>query len=159
MSKVFELIEKEKQRQEDELCLIASENYMSKDVMKACGSEFIQKYSEGYSHKRYYNGCNVVDELEDYGNELVQKLFDCKYSNIQPHSGCQANQAVYLALLKPNDTILAMDVNSGGHISHSLSIGLAGSYYNVISYGLDENEIINYDEIKAKLHHSRYHTR
>ena len=155
MSKWLEIqkcIDEEAQRQEDEICLIASENYMSRDVLDACGSKLINKYAEGYSGHRYYGGCSVVDKVEDLANECARKLFNCKWSNVQPNSGCQANQAVYMALLKPGDTILAMDINSGGHISHSLSIGFAGTFYNVVSYGLDENGYLNYDEIKEKLY-------
>lgn len=158
MSKWLEIqkcIDEEAQRQEDEICLIASENYMSRDVLSACGSKFINKYAEGYSGHRYYGGCSVVDKLEDLANECARKLFNCKWSNVQPNSGCQANQAVYMALLKPNDTVLGMDINSGGHISHTLGIGFAGTFYNNHSYGLDENGYLNYDEIKEKLYEYR----
>ena len=155
MSKWLEIqkcIDEEAQRQEDEICLIASENYMSKDVLDACGSKLINKYAEGYSGHRYYGGCSVVDKVENLANECARKLFNCKWSNVQPNSGCQANQAVYMALLKPGDTILAMDINSGGHISHSLGIGFAGTFYNVYTYGLKEDGYLNYDEIKEKLY-------
>lgn len=155
MSKWLEIqkcIDEEAQRQEDEICLIASENYMSRDVLDACGSKLINKYAEGYSGHRYYGGCSVVDKVEDLANECARKLFNCKWSNVQPNSGCQANQAVYMALLKPGDTILAMDINSGGHISHSLGIGFAGTFYNVYTYGLKEDGYLNYDEIKEKLY-------
>lgn len=152
MSKVFEIIEKERQRQENEICLIASENYMSEDVMSACGSVLMNKYSEGYPDNRYYGGCEYIDELEKYCQDLAKQLFFCNYANVQPNSGCQANQAVYMALLKPHDTILAMGVNEGGHISHSLSIGFAGTFYNVVSYGLDEDGFLNYNELKEKLY-------
>lgn len=158
MSKWLEIqkcIDEEAQRQEDEICLIASENYMSRDVLSACGSKFINKYAEGYSGHRYYGGCSVVDKLEDLANECARKLFNCKWSNVQPNSGCQANQAVYMTLLKPNDTVLGMDINSGGHISHTLGIGFAGTFYNNHSYGLDENGYLNYDEIKEKLYEYR----
>lgn len=151
------MIEEERKRQENEICLIASENYMSECVMDACGSIFINKYAEGYSNRRYYGGCSVVDRLEDKANELARRLFNCKWSNVQPNSGCQANQAVYMALLKPNDTILGMGINEGGHISHTLSIGFAGTFYNSVSYGLDDKGYLNYDEIKEKLYH--YHPR
>ena len=125
---------------------------MSKDVLKACGSEFINKYAEGYSGNRYYGGCEIVDELEDLANRTVQRLFNCSWSNVQPNSGCQANQAVYMALLEPNDKILAMDINSGGHISHSLPIGFAGTFYNVSTYGLDESGYLNYGQIEEMLY-------
>ena len=152
---IMDLIEEEKQRQENEICLIASENYMSKDVMDACGSVLINKYAEGYSGHRYYAGCEFIDKIENKANELVRLLFNCKWSNVQPHSGTHANQCVYKALLNPVDWILAMDINSGSHISHSLKSGFAGTFYNVVTYGLDENGFLNYDEIKEKLY--EYH--
>ena len=148
-------IEEEAQRQENEICLIASENYMSKDVLDACGSKFINKYAEGYSKHRYYGGCSIVDKLEDIANREARELFNCKWSNVQPNSGCQANQAVYMALLNPGDTILGMDINSGGHISHTLGIGFAGTFYNNVSYGLDKNGYLNYNEIEDKLYEYR----
>ena len=155
MDKWLELeqaIDAEAIRQENEICLIASENYMSQCVLDACGSKLINKYAEGYSGHRYYGGCSIVDKIENIANEEARELFGCKWSNVQPNSGCQANQAVYMALLNPGDTILAMDINSGGHISHSLSIGFAGTFYNVYTYGLDDNGYLNYDEIKEKLY-------
>ena len=155
MDKWLELeqaIDAEALRQENEICLIASENYMSQCVLDACGSKLINKYAEGYSGHRYYGGCSIVDKIENIANEEARELFGCKWSNVQPNSGCQANQAVYMALLKPGDTILGMDINSGGHISHTLGIGFAGTFYNVETYGLDDNGYINYDEIKEKLY-------
>lgn len=156
-NEVFTLIDNERQRQEDEICLIASENYMSVDVLNACGTCLINKYSEGYPNKRYYGGCHIVDEIEQLAIDRACKLFECKYANVQPNSGCQANQAVYMATCKPNDTILAMGVNEGGHISHSLGIGFAGTFYNVVEYGLTDDGFLNYDELKEKLyeHHPR----
>ena len=151
-NEVFTLIDKERQRQEDEICLIASENYMSVDVLNACGTCLINKYSEGYPNKRYYGGCHIVDEIEQLAIDRACKLFECKYANVQPNSGCQANQAVYMANCKPNDTILAMGVNEGGHISHSLGIGFAGTFYNVVEYGLTDDGFLNYDELKEKLY-------
>ena len=145
------MIEEERKRQENEICLIASENYMSECVMDACGTIFINKYAEGYPNRRYYGGCSVVDKLEDKANELARRLFKCKWSNVQPNSGCQANQAVYMALLNPKDTILGMGINEGGHISHTLPIGFAGTFYNSVSYGLDNKGYLNYDEIKEKI--------
>lgn len=152
IEKIKDLIKKEQNRQENEICLIASENYMSEDVINACGSALINKYSEGNVGKRYYGGCQVIDEIEQIAINEAKELFHCEYANVQPNSGCQANQAVYMALCKPDDTILGMDVNSGGHISHTLKIGFAGTFYNSVSYGLDDNGIINYDEIKEKLY-------
>lgn len=152
MDKVFDLIEKEKQRQEDEICLIASENYMSQDVLNACGTVLINKYSEGYPNKRYYGGCHIIDEIEQLAIDRACELFKCKYANVQPNSGCQANQAVYMAVCNPGDTILAMGVNEGGHISHSLGIGFAGTMYEVYEYGLTDDGFLNYDELKEKLY-------
>ena len=152
MNKVFDLIEKERQRQEDEICLIASENYTSKDVMCAMGSILTNKYAEGYPNKRYYGGCKFVDEIEQYAIDKAKELFNCEWANVQPHSGSQANQAVYLALLKPSDTILGMSLDAGGHLTHGSKVSSSGKLYNAISYGLDDSGFINYDEIKAKLH-------
>lgn len=152
MDKIFDLIEKERQRQEDEICLIASENYMSPNVLKASGTVLINKYSEGYPNKRYYGGCHIIDEIEQLAIDRACELFGCKYANVQPNSGCQANQAVYMAVCNPGDTILAMGVNEGGHISHSLSIGFAGTFYNVVEYGLTDGGFLNYDELKEKLY-------
>ena len=151
-NKVFDLIEKERVRQEEEICLIASENYTSKDVMKAVGSILTNKYAEGYPNKRYYGGCKFVDEIEQYAIDKAKELFKCKWANVQPHSGSQANQAVYLAICKPGDTILGMDLNAGGHLSHVSKVSASGKLYNAVSYGLDENGVINYDEIKQKLY-------
>lgn len=153
MDKVFDLIEKEQQRQENEICLIASENYMSANVMEAAGSVLIQKYSEGYPGKRYYAGNNIIDEIEQLAINRACKLFNCKYANVQPHSGAHANQCVYKAICKPGDTVLGMGVNEGGHISHTLKSGFAGTFYNVVEYGLDDNGYLNYDELKQKLYH------
>lgn len=112
--KLFDLIEKERQRQEEEICLIASENYVSEDIMKAQGSILTNKYAEGYPNKRYYGGCRYIDEIEERTKEFACRLFNCNYANVQPHSGSQANQAVYLALCKPGDTILGMSLDAGG---------------------------------------------
>lgn len=155
MNKVFDLIEKERRRQEEEICLIASENYVSKDIMKAVGSILTNKYAEGYPNKRYYGGCRYVDEIEQYAIDKCKELFNCKWANVQPHSGSQANQAVYLALCKPDDTILGMSLDAGGHLTHGSKVSASGKLYNAVSYGLDEDGIINYDEIKEKLY--EYH--
>lgn len=161
---IFDLIGQESKRQEDEICLIASENYMSENVMRACGSILINKYSEGFPPKydedgklvkgsgRYYGGCHIIDQIENIAIENAKKLFNCNFANVQPNSGCQANQAVYLAFLKSNDTILAMSIDEGGHISHSLSTGFGGTFYDVHTYGIDDNGLLNYNEIKAKLY-------
>lgn len=157
MNKVFDLIEKERVRQENEVCLIASENYTSKNVMKAMGSILTNKYAEGYPEHRYYGGCRYIDEIEQYAIDKCKELFKCNWANVQPHSGSQANQAVYLALCKPGDTILGMDLNAGGHLTHGSKVSASGKLYNAVSYGLDDNGIINYDEIKEKLR--KYHPR
>lgn len=157
MNKVFDLIEKERVRQENEVCLIASENYTSKNVMKAMGSILTNKYAEGYPERRYYGGCRYIDEIEQYAIDKCKELFKCNWANVQPHSGSQANQAVYLALCKPGDTILGMDLNAGGHLTHGSKVSASGKLYNAVSYGLDDNGIINYDEIKEKLR--KYHPR
>lgn len=148
---IFKTISKEKQRQEDEVCLIASENYVSKDILKAQGSVLTNKYAEGYPSARYYGGCHNIDTVEEYAIQWAKDLFNAQYANVQPHSGSQANQAVYLALCKPGDTILGMDLNAGGHLTHGCKASSSGKLYRSISYGLDENGIINYEEIKEKL--------
>lgn len=152
MSKIFDLIEKERKRQENEICLIASENYVSNDIMKAVGSILTNKYAEGYPEHRYYGGCRYIDEIEQYAIDKAKELFKCNWANVQPHSGSQANQAVYLALCKSGDTILGMDLNAGGHLTHGSKVSASGKLYNAISYGLDDNGIINYEEIKEKLY-------
>lgn len=154
---IMDLIEEERKRQENEICLIASENYMSEYVMDGCGSVLINKYAEGYPEHRYYGGCSVVDKIETIAIERAKQLFNCKWANVQPNSGSQANQAVYLALCKPGDTILGMDLNAGGHLTHGCKASSSGKLYNAVSYGLDENGYINYDEIKEKLY--QYHPR
>lgn len=152
MSQIFDLIEKERQRQEDEICLIASENYTSKDVMGAMGSILTNKYAEGYPNKRYYGGCKYVDEIEQYAIDKCKELFNCEWANVQPHSGSQANQSVYLALLQPGDTLLGMGLDAGGHLTHGSKVSSSGKLYNAISYGLDDNGYLNYDEIRQKLY-------
>ena len=151
MSKIFELIQKEKERQENEICLIASENYVSSNIRKAMGSILTNKYAEGYPNKRYYGGCRFIDEVEQYAIDKCKELFNAKWANVQPHSGSQANQAVYLALCKPGDTILGMDLDAGGHLTHGSKVSASGKLYNAISYGLDENGIIDYEDIERKL--------
>ena len=148
----MDYIFKEEQRQNNELCLIASENIVSKAIRQAQGSVFTNKYSEGYPGYRYYKGNEIIDEVENQAISLACSVFDCKYANVQPHSGSQANQAVYLALLKPGDIILGMDLNAGGHLTHGSKVSFSGKIYNSITYGLDENGIINYKEIEQKLY-------
>ena len=146
---IAEAIEGEMQRQNDHIELIASENWTSKAVMATMGSPLTNKYAEGLPGKRYYGGCQVVDVVENLARERAKKLFGCDYANVQPHSGAQANLAVQFALLQPGDTILGMNLNQGGHLSHGSSANISGTYFNVVPYGVDENGFIDYDELIA----------
>ena len=141
-------IMEEKQRQEDHVELIASENYASPRVMEAQGSVLTNKYAEGYPGKRYYGGCQYVDVAEALAIERLKQLFDCDYANVQPHSGSQANQAVYFALLLPGDTILGMSLAHGGHLTHGAKVNLSGKILNAVQYGVDANGIVDMDEIE-----------
>jgi glycine hydroxymethyltransferase len=138
----------EDQRQEDHVELIASENYASPRVMQAQGSQLTNKYAEGYPGKRYYGGCEFVDIAEKLAIERVKKLFDCDYANVQPHSGSQANQAVYFALLNPGDTILGMSLAHGGHLTHGAKVNLSGKIFNAVQYGVNDQGLIDYDEVE-----------
>jgi glycine hydroxymethyltransferase len=138
----------ENQRQEDHVELIASENYASPRVMQAQGSQLTNKYAEGYPGKRYYGGCEYVDIAEKLAIERVKKLFDCDYANVQPHSGSQANQAVYFALLNPGDTILGMSLAHGGHLTHGAKVNLSGKIFNAVQYGVNDQGLIDYDEVE-----------
>ncbi|MFP6798434.1 MAG: serine hydroxymethyltransferase [Pseudomonas sp.] len=147
---IARLIDRERNRQETHLELIASENYVSEEVLQAQGSVLTNKYAEGYPGKRYYGGCKVVDEIENLAIERARKLFNCEYVNVQPHSGSQANQAVFLAVLEPGDTILGMSLAHGGHLTHGASVNFSGKIYRAFSYGLDtETETLDYDEMEA----------
>ncbi len=147
---VFELIKKEEIRQEEHIELIASENFVSKAVLEAQGSVLTNKYAEGYPNKRYYNGCEYVDQIEQLAIDRLKKLFNVKYANVQPHSGSQANMAVYHALLKPNDTILGMSLDAGGHLTHGYKLSFSGRNYKGVFYGVNpETELIDYEEVKA----------
>lgn len=141
-------IAQEDQRQQDHVELIASENYVSCAVMEAQGSQLTNKYAEGYPGKRYYGGCEHVDVVEQLAIDRVKELFGAEYSNVQPHSGSQANQAVYASVLKPGDTILGMSLAHGGHLTHGASVNISGKLYNAIAYGLDENEVLDYAEVE-----------
>lgn len=141
-------IEQEVQRQNDHIELIASENWTSKAVMAAMGSPLTNKYAEGYSGKRYYGGCQVIDVVETIAIERAKKLFGCTYANVQPHSGASANLAVEFAILKPGDTLMGMNLSQGGHLTHGSPANISGTYYNVVPYGVDENGFIDYDELK-----------
>ena len=138
----------EDKRQQDHVELIASENYVSCAVMEAQGSQLTNKYAEGYPGKRYYGGSEHVDVAEELALERVKKLFGATYANVQPHSGSQANQAVYASVLKPGDTILGMSLAHGGHLTHGASVNISGKLYNAITYGLDENEVLDYAEVE-----------
>jgi len=146
------LIEKELKRQEDTIELIASENITSKAVMAACGTVLTNKYAEGKPHKRYYNGCDVVDEIEEIAQKRACELFKMDHANVQPHSGAQANMAVFFALLKHGDTILGMDLSNGGHLSHGCPVNFSGTYFDAKSYGVDENGNIDYEDVRKKAH-------
>ena len=141
-------IESERQRQEDHVELIASENYASPRVLEAQGSVLTNKYAEGYPGKRYYGGCEFVDIAEKLAIDRAKALFGADYANVQPHSGSQANQAVFLALLQPGDTILGMSLAHGGHLTHGAKVNISGKLFNAIQYGVDENGHINYDEVE-----------
>ena len=151
---VAEYIEKELKRQQTTIELIASENFTSKAVMAACGSVLTNKYAEGKPYKRFYNGCENVDVIEELAQERAKKLFNVGHANVQPHSGAQANMAVFLYALKHGDTILGMDLSNGGHLTHGSPVNFSGMYFNVVSYGVDDNGCINYDEVEqlAKKH-------
>src|SRR3954452_7602389 len=142
---VWDAIRQENQRQEDHVELIASENYVSRAVLIAQGSQLTNKYAEGYPGKRYYGGCEYVDIAETLAIERAKKLFNAPWANVQPHSGSQANQAVYTAVLKPGDTILGMSLAMGGHLTHGSPVNLSGKLYRVVSYGLTAKEEIDYD--------------
>ena len=142
-------IQQETTRQEDHIELIASENYTSPAVMEAQGSQLTNKYAEGYPGKRYYGGCEYVDIAEQLAIDRVKALFGAEYANVQPNSGSQANQAVYMSVLKPGDTILGLSLAHGGHLTHGASVNASGKLYNAIQYGLDDNEEIDYDQVQA----------
>lgn len=147
--KIFAAIEQEKSRQEEGIELIASENFTSKSVMEAMGSFLTNKYAEGLPGKRYYGGCNVVDVVEDLARDRMKKLFNAEYVNVQPHSGSQANMAVYMAVLQPGDTVLGMDLTHGGHLTHGSNASFSGKLYNFVSYGVNrKTERIDYDELR-----------
>jgi len=146
---LFKAMEAERQRQEDHIELIASENYTSPAVMEAQGSVLTNKYAEGYPGKRYYGGCEYVDIAEQLAIDRAKALFGCEYANVQPHSGSQANAAVYMAMLKPGDTILGMSLAHGGHLTHGASVNFSGKVFNAVTYGLHpETEAIDYDEVQ-----------
>src|SRR5210317_2103887 len=143
------ILDKEQVRQDTTIELIASENYASQVVMDLCGSIFTNKYAEGYPRKRYYNGCDYMDEIEQLAIDKVCELYGCEYANVQPHSGVNANTVVYQAFMKPGDTIMGMDLASGGHLSHGAPPTLSGKFYNAVTYGVDDNGLLDYDKIEG----------
>jgi glycine hydroxymethyltransferase len=146
---IYEVLQREIRRQEDNIELIASENFTSKAVMEAMGSQLTNKYAEGYPGKRYYGGCEVVDEIENLARERMKKLFNAEHANVQPHAGSQANMAVYFAVLNPGDTVLGMNLSHGGHLTHGSPVNFSGKLFKFISYGVDkENEQIDYEEVR-----------
>jgi glycine hydroxymethyltransferase len=152
---LWQAIEAENRRQEAHIELIASENYASPAVMAAQGSQLTNKYAEGYPGKRYYGGCEFVDVAEALALERVKALFGAQAANVQPHSGAQANQAVFLAFLKPGDTIMGLSLAEGGHLTHGMPLNLSGKWFKVVSYGLDANEAIDYDAMEARAREAR----
>ena len=147
---IFEAIEKENNRQHTTLELIASENFVSEDVLEAMGSVMTNKYAEGYPGKRYYGGCEFVDVAEEAAIERLTKLFGAKYANVQPHSGANANLAVYYSLLQPGDKIMGMNLSHGGHLTHGSPVSISGKWFEIVSYGVREDtQLIDYDELEA----------
>ena len=148
MDKIFELIKKEKHRQDTNIELIASENFVSEDILKASGSILTNKYAEGYPGKRYYDGCEVVDEIESIAIDRLKELFDAKFVNVQAHSGSSANIAVYMALLTPGDTVLGMSMDAGGHLTRGSKVNFSGKLFNAVSYGVTKDtHTIDYNEV------------
>ncbi|MCQ2081546.1 MAG: serine hydroxymethyltransferase [Lachnospiraceae bacterium] len=145
---IAEAIVAEQQRQNSHIELIASENWVSKAVMAAMGSPLTNKYAEGYPGKRYYGGCDCVDVVEDLARERAKKLFNCDYVNVQPHSGAQANMAVFFAVMEPGDTFMGMNLDHGGHLSHGSPVNMSGKYFNCVPYGVNDDGFIDYDEVR-----------
>jgi glycine hydroxymethyltransferase len=153
---VSELISREQERQDSTINLIASENYASEAVLAAAGSVLTNKYAEGYPGRRYYGGCEIVDQVENYAIDTAKRLFECEHVNVQPHSGSSANMAVYLSQLKPGDTVLGMALAAGGHLTHGHKVNFSGQFYNFLSYGVSpENELIDYDEVEVLVEQNR----
>src|SRR5699024_5557401 len=145
---VYQAIEKEKGRQQDKIELIASENFVSESVMEAMGSVLTNKYAEGYPGKRYYGGCEFVDIVENLARDRAKQLFVAEHVNVQPHSGAQANMAVYFTTLEPGDTVLGMNLNHGGHLTHGSPVNFSGKLFNFVDYGVDkETEQLDYNAV------------
>ena len=145
---IAQYIDKELERQQNNIELIASENFTSLAVMQACGTVLTNKYAEGKPHKRYYNGCEEIDKIEELAQERAKKLFGADHANVQPHSGAQANMAVFMYALKPGDTVLSMDLSNGGHLSHGSPVNFSGMYFNVVPYGVNEYGEIDYENVR-----------
>lgn len=145
---LWKYVEAERHRQDEHIELIASENYTSPAVMQAQGSQLTNKYAEGYPGKRFYGGCEFVDEIEQLAIDRLKALFGAEYANVQPHSGSQANQAVYFSILKPGDTVMGMNLGHGGHLTHGSPANLSGKLFNIVAYGLNDKEEIDYDEME-----------
>jgi glycine hydroxymethyltransferase len=145
---VANAINDEMERQNSHIELIASENWVSKAVMAAMGSPLTNKYAEGYPGKRYYGGCECVDVVENLAIERAKELFGCDYANVQPHSGAQANMAVFFAMLKPGDTVMGMNLNHGGHLTHGSPVNMSGSYFNIVPYGVNDEGFIDYEQLR-----------
>jgi glycine hydroxymethyltransferase len=153
-SRIFDLISEERERQTAGIELIASENFVSEQVLQAMGSVLTNKYAEGYPGARYYGGCEVVDKSEQLAIDRVCRLFDAKYANVQPHSGAQANMAVFMACLTPGDTFMGLDLSHGGHLTHGSNVNISGMWFKAVSYGVNENGFIDYDAMeKTALEH------
>lgn len=148
-SAVADILQKELARQQDHIELIASENIVSRAVIETMGSVLTNKYAEGYPAKRYYHGCECVDEAEVLAQERLKKMFNAAFVNVQPHSGSQANAAVYMALLQPQDTLMGLSLDAGGHLTHGASVSSSGKYYHAVQYGVNENGLIDYDAVEA----------
>ena len=152
---LFAAIQSENQRQQDHIELIASENYASPAVMWAQGTQLTNKYAEGYPGRRYYGGCEYVDVVEQLAIDRLKQLFGAEAANVQPHCGASANEAVFLAFLKPGDTVMGMSLAEGGHLTHGMPLNISGKWFNVVSYGLDAKEAIDYDAMEKKAHETR----
>ncbi len=146
---IADAIKAEMERQNSHIELIASENWVSKAVMAAMGSPLTNKYAEGYPGKRYYGGCQCVDVAEDLARERAKELFGCEYVNVQPHSGAQANMAVFFAMLTPGDTVMGMNLDHGGHLTHGSPVNMSGKYFNIVPYGVNDEGVIDYDNVLA----------
>jgi glycine hydroxymethyltransferase len=146
---IQDVIQKEIERQQEHIELIASENFVSREVMEAMGSQLTNKYAEGYPGKRYYGGCEIVDIAENIARDRLKEIFSAEHANVQPHSGSNANLGVYFAFLKPGDKVLGMNLSQGGHLTHGSPVNISGTYYNFVEYGVDkETEMIDYEEVR-----------